>query len=122
MTDNRYLELADWVLRDAIRSTREDGEWEKEMDNFSLRSGEIRITPKLSKGIPIGFDTQGAGIQPKTKKAAVTPYNRIPGIATKTVNAHDIYLATPQHNNFGVELQSLATEKPDTRPQTKGKT
>jgi hypothetical protein len=137
------LELADWVLRDAIRSAKEDGEWEREMDHFSLRSGEIRITPKMSKGIPIGFDTKGAGIQPaaqsptkqvkqtlanaltsvvphhkqqqedeskrhhKSQPPKVTSYKAVPAIASKTVQAHDIYLAVPQHNNFGVELQPL---------------
>ena len=84
------------------------------MDNIPLRAGEIRITPKLNKGIPIGFSTIGAGIQPKTSdkpKSDVTPPNPLPAISTKTVNAQDMYAAVHQHNNFGVELQALGNEK-----------
>lgn len=105
------------MLKDAIRSVKEDGEWEREMDNFSLRSGEIRITPKLSKGVPIGFDTEGAGIQPSTPKkkkespVVVTAYTAVPAIATKTVKAQDVYMAVPQHGNFGVEMQPLVVKK-----------
>ena len=112
------------MLQDAIRSAREDGEWEREMDNFSLRSGEIRITPKMSKGIPIGFDTHGAGIQPATpkkaksdQKAQVTSYKSVPAIATKTVKAQDVYMAVPQHNSFGVELQPLVADKQEAKQQ-----
>jgi hypothetical protein len=28
--NNRYLEVADWILKDAVRSAREDNEWEQE--------------------------------------------------------------------------------------------
>jgi hypothetical protein len=112
------LELADWVLKDARRSAKEDGEWEREMENFSLRSGEIRITSKLKKGILVGLETRGAGIHSmaqKAKKTQVTPYSEHPTISTKTVTAKDIYSAVPQHNNFGVEMQSLGTESHETR-------
>lgn len=123
------MELSDWSLKEAIRSAKDDGEWEREMDHFSLRSGEIRITPKLNKGIPVGFDTKGAGIQPgavvgrklqatevsssesKSSKSYKPPtptsYKAVPAIATKTVQAQDVYMAIPQHNNFGVEMQPL---------------
>lgn len=112
------MELADWVLTDARRSAKEDGEWEREMENFSLRSGEIRITSKLKKGILVGLETRGAGMQPKAEKAKktqVTPYSEHPTISTKSVTAQDIYSAVPQHNNFGVEMQSLGTDNHDTR-------
>lgn len=107
------------MLKDAIRSAKDDVEWEREMDNYSLRSGEIRITPKLSKGVTIGFETQGAGIQPSItpkkeradRKTQVTSYKAVPAIATKTVTAQDVYMAVPQHSNFGVELQPLVAEK-----------
>ena len=108
------------MLHDAIRSAKADGEWEREMDNFSLRSGEIRITPKLNKGVPIGFDTQGAGIQPaatqKKKEAVVTAYKATPAIATKSVNAQDVYMAVPQHNNFGLEMQPLINKQEAKQP------
>jgi hypothetical protein len=110
------LELADWVLKDARRSAKEDGEWEREMENFSLRSGEIRITSKVKKGILVGLETRGAGIHSPTqkpKKTQVTPYAEHPSISTKTVTAQDIYSAVPQHNNFGVEMQSFGTAKHD---------
>lgn len=105
-------------MKDARRSAKEDGEWEREMETFSLRSGEIRITSKLKKGIFVGLETRGAGIQPlapKAKKTQVTPYSEHPTISTKTVTAQDIYSAVPQHNNFGVEMQSLGTEKYNSR-------
>ena len=115
------MELADWVLKDAVRSAKDDGEWEREMDSCSLRSGEIRIVMNMEKGIPMGFATQGAGIQPlskegekkkqETAKPKVTAYEDIPAIATKTVKAQDIYQAAPQHASFGVELKPLATDK-----------
>lgn len=114
------MELADWVLKDAKCSAKEDSEWEREMESFSLRSGEIRITSKLKKGILVGLETRGAGIQPlaqKTKKTQVTPYNEHPTISTKTVTAQDIYSAVTQHNNFGVEMKSLGTEKHDASQQ-----
>jgi hypothetical protein len=49
----RYLELSDWVLQDAIRSAREDNEWESggiDMEvnnNGSVKSGELRITSSM---------------------------------------------------------------------------
>lgn len=97
------------------------------MDTCSLRSGEIRIVMSMNKGIPTGFATQGAGIQPTSKKGdkkkketktKVTAYEDIPAIATKTVKAQDIYQAAPQHDNFGVEMKPLADNKKEA-PQSK---
>jgi hypothetical protein len=130
---NSYLELADWVLQDAIKSAREDGEWERDMN--VLKSGEIRIT--LERGVAPKW--QGAGIQPKKttpppvlstvqsgeeetnkdeadetalpcKKKQPLPKKHVPAIATKTVKAQDVYQAVPQHDAFGVELQSLSSK------------
>lgn len=116
-----YLELADWHLADAMRSAREDNEWEQEMDGGTeaLRSGQIRIT--LNGG---RLQAAGAGmVQPatgataattntshleapdspsagSTRSAVVTPpreWKRVtnpealPDIATKTVKAQDVY-------------------------------
>jgi len=107
------------VLKDAVRSARDDGEWEQEMDHCSLRSGEIRITFNKST-VPVKIHTQGAGIQPRTttsnkmktsehnknSKPQVTSIDAVT-IATKTARAQDLYQAGEQHNNFGVELKSL---------------
>lgn len=108
-----YLELADWDLKDAVRSARDDVEWEQDMDGCnSWRSGEIRITPHLHNGVPCGFATVGAGLpQARKQEAKVTPVQDIPSIATKTVRAQDVYLAAPQHSNFGVELQPMPGNK-----------
>jgi LysM repeat protein len=188
-----YLELADWDLKRAIRSAKDDQEWEREMMNDdnnpdndtttggctktsttaaaaaatkshhngmgSLRSGEIRITPRLSGTghTYIGFDTKGAGIitsktsptrtvvsltnntgstfgnnaieddtrQVETTRSgnvdhdgtcakmsttAIHESNTTTTTTTTTTTFHtqtllpDIYA---QHNNFGVELQSI---------------
>ena len=37
-----YLELADWVLEDAMQAAKEDREWEK-TEQDDLKAGEIRI-------------------------------------------------------------------------------
>jgi hypothetical protein len=161
---DRYLELADWILQDAIRSAKEDHEWEREMDDSTvLRSGQIRITMDNKRGC---LYTQGAGInkrntstqqqqqQGKETNAASTNdtafaatsssvaarvkegsedcagggaapgdsvtslYARgvttpkpgvIPAIATKSAQPEDLYRASTQHANFGVELKSLGS-------------
>lgn len=96
----RYLELADWVLKDAIRSAKEDREWEKDIDSCSLKSGEIRITMNMKGGVPVGYSAKGAGIQSKESKdlqekkkksVKLTPTTDIPAIATKTARAEDVY-------------------------------
>mmetsp|Transcript_17301 Transcript_17301/g.37773 ORF Transcript_17301/g.37773 Transcript_17301/m.37773 type:complete len:451 (+) Transcript_17301:159-1511(+) len=115
-----YLELADWNLKDAKQSAQEDLEWEREFADAdataSLKAGEIRITTNTKKkGLVLSL--QGAGIGGKTKKtpaATVTPekkpivYARLPEIATKSVQAKDVYHASPQHDNYGVELKDIA--------------
>ena len=105
----RYLELADWVLKDAVESAKEDHEWESEMDDTGvLRSGQIRITSQQGC-----LFTQGAGIKSsegvnddKKKKKTATPTSSS-RIATKTVQLEDVYRASTQHESFGVELKPL---------------
>ena len=117
-----YLELADWNLKEALRSAKEDNEWEREMDGNSLKSGEIRITMDAE-----GFKARGAGIasprnekeekfspssSPAQKRTPVKPISKaaIPAIASKTVKAEDVVNAASQHNNFGVELSTLSKD------------
>jgi hypothetical protein len=96
---HRYLELADWVLKEAVLSAKEDREWEQEMDSCFLKSGEIRITMNMRGGVPVGYSTQGAGIkskgtreeEAKKKPAKLKASTDIPAIATKTVKAEDVY-------------------------------
>lgn len=126
LTRRSYLELADWNLKDALRSAKEDNEWEREMDGSALKSGEIRITMNSD-----GFNARGAGISmmsssegtnqngtceessppstPAKKRTPIKPISKaaIPAIATKTVKAEDVVKAADQHNNFGVELRSF---------------
>ena len=121
----RYLELADWNLKHALRSAKEDNDWEREMDDNSLKSGEIRIKV-TSAGY---FNARGAGITPTArdatspssssppttpakKRTPVKPISKaaIPAIASKTVKAEDVVNAAAQHDNFGVELSTLSKD------------
>ena len=113
--NNRYLELDDWVLEDAVRSAREDNEWEQDIDANELKSGEIRFT--MNK---MGLHAAGAGIRknveakvdPKDeKKPVIIAYEGIPAIATKTVKAQDVYMAAQQHDNVGLEMKPLMVQK-----------
>ena len=105
-THKRYLELADWVLADAIRSAREDGEWdEMDVPETTLRSGEIRICLASSSSGRI-LQTKGAGIVSSRPIQA----NAVPAIATKTLKAQDVYQAGVQQNTCGVELKSFTSK------------
>jgi hypothetical protein len=122
-----YLELADWILKGAVRSAREDNEWEHEMDTSAFKPGEIRYT----KG-KMGWNAKGAGIkstnsrdkqkveeleelkEKELQKTTIVAYEAIPAIATKTVKAQDVYKAAMQHDSFGVELQPLITTTKET--------
>jgi hypothetical protein len=113
--NDRYLELDDWVLKDAVRSAREDNDWEKDIDANELKSGEIRFT--MNK---MGLHAAGAGIrknvevkaEPKDeKKPKIIAYEGIPAIATKTVKAQDVYKAAQQHDNVGLEMKPLMVQK-----------
>lgn len=107
-----YLELSDWDLEEALRSARDDGEWEREVqDDRDGRSGDICITLKMGGG----FRTKGAGLLKKTSspttaastKSVATIYEGIPAVATKDVRPHDLYHAAPEHNEFGVEMKPI---------------
>lgn len=95
-----YLELADWILKDALRSAKQDGEWEDDVGAPNmLKSGEIRISK------PGAYKFRGAGIG----NTSLVPkkHEAIPAITSKSVKAQDVMNASPQHNNVGVELQCL---------------
>lgn len=132
-----YLELADWHLADAMRSAREDNEWEQEMDGGTeaLRSGQIRITlnggrlQAAGAGMvqpatgatgattntshlevpdsPSAGSTRSAVVTPPREWKCVTNPEALPDIATKTVKAQDVYQAATQHESYGVELKAL---------------
>ena len=105
-------------MKAALRSAKEDHEWEREMDDNSLKSGEIRITMNSD-----GFQTRGAGISqvraisppttPVKKRTPVKPISKaaIPAIASKTVKALDVVNAASQDANFGVELSTITRDK-----------
>jgi hypothetical protein len=122
--NNRYLELADWILKDAVRSAREDNEWEQDIDANELKSGEIRFTMNKMglHAAGAGIRKHGSGVEPEGTKAKdekttvvekpkVIAYEGIPAIATKTVKAQDVYKAAQQHDNVGLELQPLLIQK-----------
>ena len=119
-----YLELADWQLKDAIRSAKEDLEWEMEQNDnddddrhhhhprdnvydakkIMFKSGEIRITPQLNHiGEPIGFHTKGAGILPPT----TTSRNSVASTDPTSVGTNDdttttaTATTTNNHTNHG---------------------
>jgi hypothetical protein len=115
----RYLELSDWVLGDAARSAREDGEWEREMgDPDALHPGQIRIRVRGGRVVqasgaglapaPAPASTpprRGAGaraasageppapavVTPKREPPRAVSREQIPDIATKSAKAHDLY-------------------------------
>jgi hypothetical protein len=86
----RYLEMSDWDLEEAIRSAKEDGDWEQDVEP---ESGNIHITVKVKDGIPFDLQTTGAGLKPQPKTISTKPvtYDGLPAIATKNVRPQDIY-------------------------------
>jgi hypothetical protein len=127
-----YLELADWELEDALKSAKEDREWESGDDVDyggdqikSLKSGQICIKVGFNGKIPT-FNLTGTGhssssklLMKKSKKGSddkresfttkekVVVHSRPPAIATKSVLAEDLYNAAPEHNSYGFELKAL---------------
>jgi len=133
-----YLELADWELKDALKSAKEDREWESDGDGDynednqikSLKSGQIGIKVGFNGKFPT-FNLTGTGhlsssklpmkkserdcediIQRFRKKEQVVVHSRPPAIASKTVLAQDLYNAAPQHESYGFELQPLPKRNP----------
>lgn len=114
-----YLELADWELADAVQSASQDLEWER----TEAQSGNIRITvDKAGRLVATGAglqkkrtvvqdddeeDDRAEKVVVRAKPVKVTPERELPSIATKSLKAQDAYEAAPQHDNFGVELQSF---------------
>eukprot|EP00934_Nitzschia_sp_Nitz4_P005445 Nitzschia sp. Nitz4//scaffold96_size78090//64844//66125//NITZ4_005504-RA/size78090-snap-gene-0.47-mRNA-1//1//CDS//3329560603//5435//frame0 len=128
-----YLELADWELKDALQSAKEDREWEKEDAglNEQLKSGQIGVKINYQGGKPL-LNLKGIGHSLKLKatpeavpdcemnendakeKAATSPskpkvvvHNAPPAIASKSVLAEDLFNAAPQHNSYGFELKPI---------------
>jgi len=113
--------MADWDLRGAIASAREDHEWESNLKEGELRAGEIRVIMKVNaSGDQLSFSAQGAGYASSQnvrntitttnnnkKKTSVKPVD--PNlIDEKAIKVEDIHSATTQHNSVGVELQSFS--------------
>ena len=48
--------MADWDVEDAIKSAKEDGDWETNVEATG-ESGLIHITVKLRDGVPIDLQT-----------------------------------------------------------------
>jgi hypothetical protein len=108
----RYLELADWELKEALQSAKEDREWEQEESHGEeLKSGQIGVRINFDGKKPllnlkgIGKSTKNA-LMGKTKakrgedktdwpqpqpKERVVVYSTPPAIATKTVMAQDLF-------------------------------
>ena len=115
---HRYLELADWVLRDAIESAREDYEWESNLKEGELRSGEIRVMMDVEAhpdGGPgkFNFSAQGAGYSPTRRGPKVTPMKPVDprAVNATSVKLEDIHSAATHHNSVGMEMQSFSTKK-----------
>lgn len=106
-----YLELADWELKEALQSAREDREWEKEdVQSDELKSGQIGVNIKFKGGKPL-LDLKGIGKSTKDAltrmkkevsvddqtpkksevKQVVKIYSTPPSIATKSVVAEDLF-------------------------------
>jgi hypothetical protein len=102
----RYLELSNWILKDAIQSAREDFGWETNIDGQQqnnnnnqqqLRAGEIRVmmdlTSRPDQGPLLTFRAQGAGYGNR-KSEEEEKTNREP--------------ADPHHNAYGLEMSSFS--------------
>lgn len=105
------MELADWELKEALQSAKEDREWEKEeeVQGEELKSGQIGVRINFQGGKPllnlkgIGQTTKNAITKLKgdvseeekstssEKKTQVIVYSTPPAIATKSVLAQDLF-------------------------------
>lgn len=112
-----YLELSDWSLPEACQSAREDNDWEKEQQgnhgHSQLRAGEIRVMMNVTPhpdGPYIDFAAQGAGYRKALPKAAAANQPVSQRVAeAKSVQMEDVHAVSPQHNSFGLELQSFSS-------------
>ena len=92
------MEIADWILEDAIESARTDGEWEREVEDDRKKAGDIRISVNVEQGRPVGFRAQGAGVLHAYGKMGsmasgvdMTIYEGVPTATSKDLSEHDIY-------------------------------
>lgn len=104
------MELADWELKEALQSAKEDREWEQEeAQGEELKSGQIGVRINFTGGKPlmnlkgIGQSTKNALIGKKMEdsekdkshssppKQKVVVYTTPPAIATKSVMAQDLF-------------------------------
>eukprot|EP00980_Cylindrotheca_fusiformis_P016678 scaffold5024_cov136-Cylindrotheca_fusiformis.AAC.7 len=110
-----YLELADWDLKEAIRSMREDREWEKEDgDKDDFKAGQIGIKINFKGGRPklklkgVGQSSKGGQDDKGNQKEKVVIHSKPPAIATKSLLPKDLCNAAPQDGTIGVELKSFS--------------
>ncbi|VEU33513.1 unnamed protein product [Pseudo-nitzschia multistriata] len=129
-----YLELADWELKEAVQSAKEDREWEigdgiddenGQYQAKSLKSGQIGIKLGFSGNIPT-FNLMGSGHSSSFKllmkksnksyekkneshfeKETTIVHSRPPAIASKSVQVEDLFNAADQHNSYGFELKPI---------------
>lgn len=99
---NSYLELADWELKEALQSAKEDREWEKEEGTEDgLKSGQIGININFNGGKTF-LNLKGIGRSPKKSdkaqesipskaKQKVVVHSHPPAIETKSVLAQDLF-------------------------------
>lgn len=111
-----HLELADWVLKDAFQSVKEDYEWEANLKEDELRAGEIRVMMNVETGNDgsrqINFAAQGAGYSPPRRGMHASPKPVDPkAVHAKSVKLEDIHFAAPQSGSYGVEMQSLSKNR-----------
>lgn len=99
-----YLELADWELKVALQSAKEDKEWESEVSGEdALKPGQIGVCVNFKSGKP-NLSLKGTGHSPRRAelnatvsaskpkaKQKVIVHTKLPAIATKSAVAEDMY-------------------------------
>ncbi|CAJ1930481.1 unnamed protein product [Cylindrotheca closterium] len=109
-----YLELADWDLKEALKSLKEDREWQKDdMSPDDLKAGQIGIKVDFKNGAP-QLSLKGAGKSTDTSSSITESRQKVevhrmaPAIESKSVLPEDLCNAAPQHGTVGVELKTLS--------------
>jgi hypothetical protein len=79
-TFGSYLELADWELKEALQSAKEDREWEKEESQGNeLKAGQIGVRINFNGGQPLlnlkGIEFQELCILTKSQDILSAPSN-----------------------------------------------
>lgn len=90
-----YLELADWDLKEALRSMKEDREWQKDdMSPDDLKAGQIGIKVDFKTGAPKlrlkGVGKSSDRSPDKESKPKVKVHRMAPAIASKSVLPEDL--------------------------------